>query len=42
MDTEYFSLETIFDLDYSSLPAVSRRQIEIVAAKVSALNQCFY
>lgn len=42
MDQEYFSIETIFDLTYSSHDALSRPQIEIVAAKVSQLNQCFY
>lgn len=39
---EYFSPETIFDLTYSSHKALSRPQIELVAARVSALNQCFY
>ena len=42
MDQEYFSMETIFDMTYSSHAALSRPQIELVAAKVSALNQCFY
>jgi hypothetical protein len=42
IDQEYFSLETIFDLTYSSLEGISRPQLELVAAKVSALNQCFY
>ena len=39
---EYFSLETIFDMTFSSHEALSRPQIELVAARVSALNQCFY
>jgi len=42
MNAEYFSMETIFDLGYSSHEALSRPQIELVAARVSALNQCFY
>ena len=42
LDEEYFSLETIFDLGYSSHEALSRPQIELIAARVSALNQCFY
>jgi hypothetical protein len=42
VDTEYFSMETIFDLTRSSLEGLSRPQIELVAARVSALNQCFY
>lgn len=42
MNHEYFSMETIFDLTYSSLEGISRPQLELVAAKVSALNQCFY
>jgi hypothetical protein len=39
---EYFTGETIFDLAYSSHVALSRPQIELIAARVSALNQCFY
>ncbi|NKB36028.1 MAG: hypothetical protein GKR93_02510 [Gammaproteobacteria bacterium] len=42
IDMEYFSAETIFDLTRSSLRALSRPQMELVAAKISALNQCFY
>ena len=42
INTEYFSAETIFNLTHSSLKAISRPQIELVAAKISALNQCFY
>jgi hypothetical protein len=39
---EYFSMETIFDLTFSSQKGISRPQLELVAAKVSELNQCFY
>jgi hypothetical protein len=42
VNTEYFSHETMFDFSYSSLAGISRPQLELVAAKVSALNQCFY
>ncbi len=42
LDAEYFTAETIFDLTRSSLRALSRPQMELLAAKVSALNQCFY
>ena len=42
LDQEYFSDKTIFDLSYSSHDTLSRPQIEIVAAKVSEFNQCFY
>ena len=42
IDQEYYSMETIFDLTHSSHEALSRPQIELVAARVSALNQCFY
>lgn len=42
LDQEYFSMDTIFDMTYSSHDALSRPQIELVAARVSALNQCFY
>jgi len=42
MAHEYCAEETIFDLNYSPLEAISRAQLELVAAKVSELNQCFY
>lgn len=42
INEEYFSAETIFNLTHSSLKAISRPQMELVAAKISALNQCFY
>ena len=32
----------VINLTYSSLESLSRPQIELVAARVSALNQCFY
>ncbi|MCG8448703.1 MAG: hypothetical protein MI725_03860 [Pirellulales bacterium] len=42
MNQEYFTNETMFQLTYSSLEDLDRLQLELVAAKVSALNQCFY
>ncbi len=42
MSHQYFNLETMMNLDYSSLKGIDRPQLELVAAKVSALNQCFY
>ncbi|MFT4585007.1 MAG: hypothetical protein ACI915_001617 [Gammaproteobacteria bacterium] len=42
IDEEYFSTETMMNLTYSSHDAISRPQLELVAAKVSELNQCFY
>ncbi len=42
MDQEYFSGETIGDFTLSTHEALTRPQIEIVAAKISEYNQCFY
>ena len=42
MAQEYFSGETIGNFTLSTHEALSRPQIEIVAAKVSEFNQCFY
>ncbi len=42
IDQEYFSGDTMFNLTYSSQKGISRPQLELVAAKVSELNQCFY
>ena len=39
---EYCSPETIMDFGFSHDPAISRSQVELVAARISALNQCFY
>ena len=39
---EYFTHETMMDMGYSSLDGLSRPQLELVAARISALNQCFY
>ena len=42
MNQEYFSGETISNFTLSTHEALSRPQIEIVAAKTSEFNQCFY
>jgi hypothetical protein len=42
LNQEYFSMETIFDFTYSSHNSITRPQLELIAAKVSELNQCFY
>ena len=39
---EYMTSENMGNMTYSSQAALSRAQLELVAAKVSALNQCFY
>ncbi len=39
---EYMTSENMGHMTYSSQAALSRAQLELVAAKVSALNQCFY
>ncbi|MEM7542881.1 MAG: alkylhydroperoxidase-related (seleno)protein [Pseudomonadota bacterium] len=42
MSIEYCSMAEITDMSYSPQPPLSRPQVEFVAARVSALNQCFY
>ena len=42
VNVEYFTDETMMNFAYSSLANIDRPQLELVAAKVSALNQCFY
>jgi hypothetical protein len=39
---QYLPLDKFFDFNYSHHPALSRPQVEIVAARVSAFNECFY
>ena len=39
---EYRSVKNILDYDFSHDPAISRAQVELVAARISALNACFY
>ena len=40
--TQYLPIDKFFDFSYSHHAALSRAQLEIVAGRVSALNQCFY
>jgi len=42
METEYLTPEQIMDFGYSGFDDLARPQLELVAARVSALNQCFY
>ena len=40
--TQYLPIDKFLDFNYSHHAALSRAQLEIVAGRVSALNQCFY
>lgn len=42
MDREYLNIKRIMDWTDTPFEALARPQVELVAAKVSALNQCFY
>ncbi len=40
---QYLNIEQRFmDMEFSHNPSLSRMQLELVAARVSAINQCFY
>lgn len=39
---QYTTLDRFFAFDYSAWPALTRPQVEALAARVSALNGCFY
>lgn len=41
-DVLYLPLDKFMDFNYSHHPGLNRVQVEIVAARVSALNDCFY
>ena len=41
-DEQYLPLDHFFDFNYSLHPSLSRAQVELVAGRVSALNECFY
>lgn len=41
-DVQYLPLAKFMDFGYSHQPGLSRPQVEVVAARVSALNDCFY
>jgi hypothetical protein len=39
---QYLTLDHFFDFDYSLYPELSRSQVELIAGRVSAFNECFY
>lgn len=41
-NVQYLPLDKFMDFSYSHQPGLSRVQVEIVAARISALNDCFY
>ena len=41
-EVEYRSVKIIMDFSFTHDPAISRSQVELVAARISALNACFY
>jgi len=41
-NAQYLPLDKFMDFTYSHHPALTRSQLEIVAGRVSVLNQCFY
>lgn len=41
-NAQYLTLDKFFDFAYSLYPGLSRAQVELVAGRVSACNECFY
>ena len=41
-DTHYVQSEDFMDLDFSYDPQISRSEVEFLAGRVSAINECFY
>jgi hypothetical protein len=39
---QYTKLDSIFEFDYQHHEGLTRPQVEVVAGRVSALNECFY
>jgi len=39
---QYLKITDFMDLDFSYDPDMTRAQIELLAARVSAINECFY
>jgi len=39
---QYITLAEFMNLDFTYDPGITRRQVELVASRVSAINQCFY
>ena len=42
VNAQYLGPDVIMDYTHSPFTALSRPQVELVAAKISALNECFY
>ena len=41
-DDQYLPLQCFFDFGYSHHPGLTRPQVEVVAARTAAINECFY
>ena len=41
-DDQYLPLQRFFDFGYSHHPGLTRPQVEVVAARTAAINECFY
>jgi hypothetical protein len=39
---QYVPLDQFMNLDFTNDPAISRTQMELVAGRISAINECFY
>ena len=39
---KFITLDEFMNLDFTFDPDITRRQVELVASRVSAINQCFY
>lgn len=39
---QYLDIADFMDLDFTFEPQISRAQVELLAARVSAINECFY
>jgi hypothetical protein len=39
---QYIKIDDFMDLDFTFEPQISRAQVELLAARVSAINECFY
>jgi hypothetical protein len=39
---QYVSMDEFMNMNFSNDPAISRTQMELVAGRISAINECFY
>lgn len=39
---QYVPMKEFMNLDFTNDPAISRTQVELIAGRVSAINECFY